>query len=61
MVGSGIPQAVNPALFLLLSGSDVFLHERIFKVMQFNDMIDSLLQDNIDSNQTLPIICYQNK
>ena len=61
MIGSGIPQAVNPALLLLLSGSDVFLHERIFKVMQFNDMIDSLLEDNIDSNQTLPIICKQNK
>ena len=61
MVGSGIHQAVNPALLLLLSGSDVFLHERIFKVMQFNGMIDSLLEDNIDSNQTLPIICYQNK
>ena len=37
MVESGIPQALNPAL-LLLSDSDVFLHERIFKVKRFQSI-----------------------
>ena len=63
------PWSGQPRLIIIIRFR-YFLARRIFKVKisvhmdkvkQFNDMLDSLLEDNIDSNQTLPIICKQNK